>query len=183
MVKEPRPGRVKTRLAEAIGTVPAARWMRLQLRDRLRALRDPRWQLILAIAPDTALRAAAWPPDLPAIPQGPGDLGQRMGRILRSLPPGPVCIVGADIPALRRAHVARAFAALGSHDAVFGPAEDGGYWLIGLKRTAAVPASLFRDVRWSTRHALADTRATLPGLRIAMVDRLRDVDTAADLQR
>lgn len=182
MVKDPRPGRVKTRLARDIGPIEAARWMRLQLRALLPRLRDPRWDLVLAVAPDRALRSPLWPRDLPRVPQGRGDLGHRMGRALRDMPPGPVCIVGADIPALDRHHVARAFAALGRADAVFGPAGDGGYWLIGLKRTAAVPATLFRDVRWSTPHALSDTRATLPGLRIAEIDMLHDVDTAADLQ-
>jgi len=106
-----------------------------------------------------------------------------MGRLLRAAPARPVCIVGSDIPDLSRRHVARAFAALRGADAVFGPAEDGGYWLIGLRRGGTVPATLFRGVRWSTRHALADTEASIPGLRIARVDTLRDVDEAADLQR
>lgn len=104
-----------------------------------------------------------------------------MGRIFRSLPPGPVCIIGADIPGLQRHHIARAFHALGNSDAVFGPAPDGGYWLVGLKRVAAVPATLFESVRWSTEHALADTVASLGGLRIAEIDVLRDVDDVADL--
>ena len=104
-----------------------------------------------------------------------------MGRVFRHMPPGPVVIIGADIPGVTRAHIARAFAALGKADAVFGPAPDGGYWLIGLKRTAPPPPGMFRAVRWSTAHALADTRATIPHLRIAVTDRLQDVDDAADL--
>ena len=105
-----------------------------------------------------------------------------MGRLLRGAPPGPVCIVGADIPGIRRHHIARAFAALGRHDAVFGPAQDGGYWLVGLRRTRAVPATLFQGVRWSSRTALADTVATLGACRVAHIDTLRDVDVAADLR-
>lgn len=182
MVKAPRPGRVKTRLGRDIGMVPAAWWMRHRLRRLVRALRDPRWQLCLAIAPDIALAGPDWPRDLPRLAQGPGELGARMGRLLRTLPAGPVCIVGADIPALSRAHIARAFRALGQAEAVFGPATDGGYWLIGLARSATPPATLFRDVRWSSPHALADTIATLPGRRIALTDTLSDVDRAADLQ-
>ena len=99
-----------------------------------------------------------------------------------SLPPGPVCIIGADIPGITSAHIARAFAALGDHEAVFGPALDGGYWLVGLQCTGAVPQGLFQGVRWSTEHALADTMATLPGRRIALIDQLRDIDTVADLR-
>lgn len=182
MLKEPRPGRVKTRLARDIGAVAAAWWFRHQSAALLRRLDDPRWRLILAVAPDRAARSArVWPAHLPRVAQGPGDLGARMGRILRGLPPGPVCIVGADVPGLRAAHVARAFAALGRHDAVFGPAPDGGYWLVGLKRVARPPATFLDGVRWSSPHALGDSVASLPGRRVAIVDRLRDVDTAADL--
>lgn len=183
MVKRPRPGRVKTRLGRDIGMVPAAWWVRHQTARLLRRLYDPRWQLVLAVSPDSAAHDRhAWPAHLPRLGQGRGDLGARMGRLLRAMPPGPVLIVGGDIPALGRAHVARAFAALGRHDAVFGPATDGGYWGIGLRRTGAVPAGIFDGVRWSTEHALADTLATIPGLRVALVDRLSDVDTAADLR-
>ena len=183
MVKAPRPGRVKTRLGRQIGMVPAAWWMRHQTTRLLRRLRDPRWDIWLAVAPDTRLRDAAWPADLSRVPQGSGDLGDRMGRLLRNLPPGPVCIIGSDIPGITRRHIARAFAALGPAEAVFGPAPDGGFWLVGMKRIARPPATLFRDVRWSSEHALSDTLATLPGLRVAMVDELNDVDEAADLPR
>jgi glycosyltransferase A (GT-A) superfamily protein (DUF2064 family) len=112
-----------------------------------------------------------------------------MGRVLRRGgdsvarrgATGPVCIIGADIPGVTRAHVWRAFTALGAADAVFGPAPDGGYWLIGMKGVRPPPPGLFQGVRWSSPHALADTLATLPGLRVAMVNTLADVDEAADL--
>jgi rSAM/selenodomain-associated transferase 1 len=183
MLKEPRPGRVKTRLGREIGMVGAAWWFRRQTRALLRRIEDPRWTLTLAVSPDHAgLQSRVWPGHLPRVPQGTGDLGARMGRLLRSMPPGPVCIIGADIPGVTPARIAEAFAALGRHDAVFGPAPDGGFWLVGLKRTAAVPATLFQGVRWSTRHALADSATGLPGLRIAHAATLRDVDTAEDLR-
>lgn len=182
MVKEPRPGRVKTRLGRDIGMVAAAWWFRHQVARLLRRVEDPRWQVVVAVAPDHAgLKSRIWPEHLPRVAQGPGDLGDRMGRLLRGMPPGPVCIIGADVPGVTAAHIARAFATLGQHDAVFGPALDGGYWLVGLKRAGRVPATLFGAVRWSTSEALQDTIQTLPGARIALVDRLCDVDTAADL--
>ncbi|HEY9038811.1 MAG TPA: TIGR04282 family arsenosugar biosynthesis glycosyltransferase [Roseovarius sp.] len=186
MLKEPRPGRVKTRLGQGIGMVHAAWWFRHQTARLLRELDDPRWRLILAVAPDReGLASRVWPAHLPRIAQGPGDLGMRMARIMRRLPPtlapGPVCVIGGDIPGIRRAHITSAFAALGAHDAVFGPAPDGGYWLIGLKRSRAVPASFLKNVRWSSADALSDSMATLPGARIALIDMLRDVDTIADL--
>ena len=101
--------------------------------------------------------------------------------MLRQAGRGPACVIGADIPGIRPHHVATAFAALGDHDAVFGPAQDGGYWLIGLRHPARQPAGFFRGVRWSTEQALADSVATLPGHRIAQVATLRDVDRADDL--
>ncbi|MGR3501996.1 TIGR04282 family arsenosugar biosynthesis glycosyltransferase [Pseudaestuariivita sp.] len=182
MVKEPRPGRVKTRLGKDIGMVSAAWWFRHQTRALLLRLADPRWQLTLAVSPDTQGQTSRiWPAHLPRLPQGTGTLGDRMARAFRSMPPGPVCIIGADIPGIRKRHIACAFKALGDHDATLGPAPDGGYWLIGLKRTRAVPAGFLEDVRWSTEHARADTIATLGPLTLTTIDTLRDVDTAADL--
>ncbi|MEM6376428.1 MAG: TIGR04282 family arsenosugar biosynthesis glycosyltransferase [Pseudomonadota bacterium] len=181
MLKEPRAGRVKTRLGRDIGMTDAAWWFRHQVKRLLLRLRDPRWQIILAISPDTAVTNRIWPPDLPRRPQGRGDLGARMRRVMRDLPPGPVCIIGGDIPDVSRAHVARAFAALGNHEAVFGPAPDGGYWLVGMKRVARPPAGSFAGVRWSSPYALADSMATIGKHRIAMIETLQDVDTLEDL--
>ncbi len=160
----------------------AAWWFRHQVARLLRRIEDPRWRLVLAVSPDRAgMQSRVWPAHLPRVPQGAGDLGDRMGRIFRSLPPGPVCIIGADIPGITRARIVRAFAALGQHDAVIGPAPDGGYWLIGLSRSAAVPARLFEGVRWSSPHARADTLRSLGAARVAQIDTLRDVDEARDL--
>ncbi|MBO9473734.1 TIGR04282 family arsenosugar biosynthesis glycosyltransferase [Shimia sp. R10_1] len=184
MLKEPKPGRVKTRLGRDIGMTASAWWFRHQSSALLKRLEDPRWDLLLAVAPDRAgLTSRVWPSHLPRIPQGQGDLGARMARQFYSMPPGPVCIIGADIPGITPARINEAFRALGNHDAVFGPAPDGGFWLVGLKRNAPPPPSLFENVRWSTEHALADSRATLPDAKIDTVATLADVDTAADLAR
>ena len=181
MVKEPRPGRVKTRLGRDIGNIAATWWFRHQVRGLLRRMRDPRWRLILAVAPDTSLsRCREWPGDLAWIPQGRGDLGDRMSRLFREAPVGPTIIIGADIPGVTRARIWAAFQALGHAPSVVGPAPDGGYWLVGLKRTSAVSPGLFSSVRWSSRYALEDTIKTLPG-PVGFVDELQDVDTKADL--
>ncbi len=182
MLKEPRPGRVKTRLGADIGMVDAAWWFRHQVRHLLREVDDPRWQVVLAVTPDHAgLQSRVWPGHLPRVAQGRGDLGARMARLMRGLPPGPVCIIGGDIPGIRRAHIARAFSSLGDHEAVFGPALDGGYWLVGLKRSGRLPATLFEGVSWSSKHALKDSITSLGRTRVALVDTLRDVDRAVDL--
>ena len=182
MVKEPRPGRVKTRLGREIGMTASAWWFRHQTRRLLRGLEDPRWQIVLAVSPDRdGLYSRVWPEHLPRLPQGSGDLGVRMARLLGSVPRGPACLIGADIPEVGPAHIAQAFRLLGDHDAVFGPAPDGGYWLVGLKHPRRQPRGFFSNVRWSTEHALADSIATWPNYRIALATTLRDVDTADDL--
>ncbi|MEX0371613.1 MAG: DUF2064 domain-containing protein [Tateyamaria sp.] len=182
MLKVPRPGRVKTRLGRDIGMTTAAWWFRHQTNALLRRIRDPRWRVVLAVAPDVeGMSSRVWPPHFVRWPQGPGSLGDRMIRMMRRAG-GPVCVIGADIPDISRHHIAKAFATFGAHDAVFGPAPDGGYWLIGVKSGSKLRKSSLDGVRWSTRHALADSRAALDIRRVATVDRLADVDTADDLR-
>lgn len=184
MVKEPRAGRVKTRLGRDIGMTASAWWFRHQSAALLRRVQDPRWQVVLAVSPDRAGTASRiWPAHLPRWPQGRGDLGVRMARMMANAPPGPVCVIGADIPAITRASVWRGFKALGNHDAVFGPAVDGGFWLVGVRNGGHLPHGLFDRVRWSSEHTLNDSVASLRGAKLAYVDTLADVDTAADLER
>jgi rSAM/selenodomain-associated transferase 1 len=177
-VKAPRLGAVKTRLAVELGVLGALRFYRATSTRVVRRLAgDPRWNCWLAVTPDRFARVGRfWPHGVPRMAQGAGDLGARMARPLESLPPGPVVIVGSDVPGITADHVARAFRALGSAHAVFGPAGDGGYWLVGLRRR---PARLnpFRAVPWSTDQALARTLANLDGRqKVACLDMLEDVD-------
>lgn len=177
MAKRPAAGRVKTRLAADIGVVSAACFYRHMLASTLRRLgSDPRWHCVLAVAPDEAVSDKNWPDGCSVMPQGPGDLGARMGRVMSALPPGPVVIIGSDIPAISPADIAGAFNQLGRHDAVFGPAPDGGYWLVGQKRMPATP-HLFDNVRWSSPHTLSDTLENTKGLSVAMLAERCDVDT------
>lgn len=183
----PQFGRVKRRLASAVGPVMATRFYRTTLGNQIRRLsRDRRWIVWLFVTPDHALRHPAWQgiDRTRRRGQGPGDLGVRMKRPFQQLPPGPVVLVGSDIPAMRPRHIARAFALLGGHDLVFGPASDGGFWLIGARRSRPLPRSLFARVRWSTAEALADTLSTIPAsYSVGIADTLDDVDDADDLQR
>lgn len=182
MVKAPVAGGVKTRLARRVGAVEALRFYRTATGGLLRRVgRDRRWRTILAVAPDRALSAPFWPAALARVPQGRGDLGARMQRVLDRAGRGPVLIVGSDIPDVTAVHVAQAFERLRRHDVVFGPAHDGGYWLVGARRRPRVP-KLFEAVRWSSEHALADTLRNVEG-SFALLEELADVDTEADWRR
>jgi rSAM/selenodomain-associated transferase 1 len=183
MAKSPRAGRVKRRLAADVGAISATRFYRSSLAHTLmRLARYPRWQTLLAVSPDSEVSAPFWPRGVERLPQGHGDLGRRMQRLFRLLPPGPAIIVGSDIPAITASDIAFAFRLLGNADAVFGRAPDGGYWLVGFRRTPRLPAP-FAGVRWSSPHALADTLGNLKGSRIAFAATLSDVDTEEDYRR
>jgi rSAM/selenodomain-associated transferase 1 len=183
MLKQPRAGRVKTRLGKHIGMTGAAWWFRHQTAKLLRQISDPRWEVVLATAPNNAVSARSdWPLNLRKMAQGHGDLGTRMARMFRQSPLGPTLIIGGDIPEINKHHLASAFAELGGNDAVLGPAIDGGYWLIGLKSMRVAPYSFLKNVRWSTPDAMQDTVATMTGMKIAFIEELADVDSASDLK-
>ena len=183
MAKAPVMGAVKSRLAADIGVVGATWFYRHEL-ARLACLLagEWRWRTIFAVSPDTSIHAPVWPRPASGMVQGPGDLGCRMGRIMKIMPPGPVVIVGSDIPQLSAAHVAAGFDALGHADAVIGPSPDGGYYLVGLKRVPKVPDA-FSHVRWSGPNARADTLANLDHLKVAMLEPLGDIDSGEDYAR
>jgi hypothetical protein len=177
-VRLPLLGTGKRRLARDIGDVAALRFERSMIALLLRRLaKDGRWRLRIAVTPDKARRRARhWRRGVEAVGQGAGDLGIRMRRALQTCPPGPVVLVGADIPALDARHVAAAFRLLGSRDLVFGPAADGGFWLVGARHPRRMP-HLFERVRWSGPYALADTLTRLPRrITVGYAALLQDVD-------
>jgi glycosyltransferase A (GT-A) superfamily protein (DUF2064 family) len=141
--------------------------------------RDRRWRTILAITPAGA--RADWgrlaPRGTPRMGQVTGDLGRRMEKAMAPFPRA--ILVGSDIPGLGPADIAAGFRALGRADAVFGPALDGGYWLVGFGPRR--PHRPFAKVRWSSPRALADTLANFRRHRVALLPPKRDVDSAEDL--
>jgi uncharacterized protein len=183
MAKSPRAGRIKRRLAASIGAVSAARFYRTCFTHTLmRVGHDHRWRTVLAVSPYSDVAATHWPQRIRLLPQGNGDLGSRMQHLFRRLPPGSAIIVGSDIPSINASEIVKAFRLLGNADAVFGRAPDGGYWLVGLRRSPRVLAP-FAKVRWSGPHALADTLDNLKGRRVAFASTLNDVDTEDDCRR
>ena len=183
MAKAAIAGRIKTRLAREIGNVEATRFARQAGAAVLaRVGADPRWQTVLAITPSPVGGGPRPPRGYVIKGQGCGDLGQRMQRLFAASAPGPVIIIGSDIPGIRARHIAKAFALLGARDAVFGPALDGGYWLVGMRRRPHLLRP-FAPVRWSSAEALRDTLANLAGRCIGFVASLGDVDDGAAYRR
>ena len=186
--RRPQLGKVKTRLAADIGAVETLRFYRRTLAGLTRRLgRDPRWRTWIGATPDSAATEprvwAARDRLPPLLPQGGGDLGERMTRMLAAFGPYPALIVGSDIPDIAARHVAAAFTALRTSDFVFGPADDGGYWLVGAKQGRRA-LGLFDNVRWSGLDALADTLANVPaGARTAMLETLSDIDDGDTYRR
>jgi len=178
--RAPRLGAVKRRLAREVGTRAALRFHRATLNRLLHALAaDRRFRTLVAVTPDRA--RFRLPTKMERLPQGPGNLGARMHRVFRRFARGRMLIVGCDIPDAGPHDAYTAFRSLGRADVVFGPAADGGYWLIAMSPRR--PARPFASVRWSTDHALDDTIANFSGRRVAFLRTLYDVDTAQDLRR
>ncbi len=182
MARAPHLGLRKKRLARDVGALAAWRFYRTETGRLLRRLSsDPRWRVWLAVTPDRAVTdPGLWPFEGRVLGQGPGGLGARMGRIFQGLPPGPMVMIGSDIPEITPGLIAAAFKALGRHDWVLGPAGDGGYWLIGARRRPRLQLP-FAGVRWSTSETLTDTLRGLEGQSVALLPPLADIDSGADL--
>ena len=186
--KAPVAGQVKTRLIPALGADGAARLAQRMLAHTLLqagALPASRWEL--CVSPDAGHadfeRAAAESGGrLHLTLQGEGDLGERMHRALTRVLAGhrKALLIGTDAPGLTTAVLRQAAEALDGHDAVFVPALDGGYALVGLTRSAP---GIFRDMPWSTARVMAETRARAlrAGLRWAELAPVADIDEPQDL--
>lgn len=193
MAKAPVPGQAKTRLAPALGAAGAAALAERLLAHALQqALQAAPGAVTLWVAPDAdhpAFERAAQQGVALAV-QGPGDLGARMAQVFEAAwrqADGPVLLMGTDAPALDAARLHAAAAALQQHAAVFVPAHDGGYALVGLHSAAAAPAllaSLFAGMTWSTPQVMARTRQRLlaAGVAHAELAPVHDIDEPADLQ-
>jgi rSAM/selenodomain-associated transferase 1 len=191
--KAPSPGFAKTRLMPRLGAEGAAalarRLLDLAVGEAVAAqigavelwcAPDERHPAFAAIARDGGVGLHA---------QGDGDLGRRMARAFefhagQSTDPkgSPLLLIGTDAPRLDRHYLRQAAAALARHDAVFGPALDGGYTLVGLHRPAT---ELFESIPWSTASVMAETRMRLHrlGLSHAELPPLGDIDEPADLDQ
>ena len=186
MLKAPLEGYAKTRLASALGAPGAQDAYEELLKvlfDSLEDLPD----MELRVSPKESLKWAqsmCRRPDWSVQWQGDGNLGERLERAAREtlIHHSAVILIGADCPYIQPEDIAKAFAALETHEAVIGPARDGGYWLLGLKKPFP---DLFTRMPWSTHQVFQETVHRLERMRVPY-QRLRlleDVDELGAWQR
>ena len=189
MARAPAPGKVKTRLCPPLSPEQAAEFYECVLRDVLGDLiPSARWDTWVAYAERSRDYFLRLPEQgMALLPQRGASLGERMHAVFVDLCHAgyrQVVLVGSDVPALQAASVAQACEVLEQErsDVVLGPADDGGYYLIGLARPEQ---RLFSDVAWSTASVLEQTlaKARQLELRVRMVPGTYDVDVAKDLER
>ena len=182
-VKAPRPGTVKTRLAREIGEAAAcAAYCRMvnDLRSNLARL-EP---VEIRFTPDDARKdVVQWlRPGWRLAPQGVGELGTRLqAAFAQAFASGSkrVVVIGSDCPTVTASDIELGWNELQEHDMVIGPAQDGGYWLIGLR--SARPR-LFQEINWSTSTVLVETlkRAEAAGLKVKLMRQRSDIDSPTD---
>jgi rSAM/selenodomain-associated transferase 1 len=181
--REPVPGNVKARLAEGIGAEAAAEVYKATLEHTLEVANTSSARVVVSLAD---VPSGAWARGIDAaleIQRGE-DIGDRMDdAFARRFGEGEnrVIIIGSDCPWSAATHIVRASAKLGGVDAVFGPTNDGGYWLVA-QRPPGLP--LFARIPWSSPKTLDQTRSRIRALggTWSELEELVDIDTADDLE-
>jgi uncharacterized protein len=185
----PEPGQVKTRLIPALGQGGAAEMQRHMIRQTLKMAEDlsENYHVDVEVhftGGDSGKMQQMFGDAFPYCPQSNGDLGARMLNSFRQafrLGWPKVIIIGTDCPGISADLMERAFNGLEEDDLVLGPALDGGYYLIGLRR--ATPA-LFKGIPWGTDEVLTKTKVIAEELKISvmLMEPLADIDRPEDLK-
>jgi uncharacterized protein len=190
ILKAPRLGTVKTRLAEEVGAERATAIYRVLVEHQAKAI-PLSWHVSVHFAPtDAAEEMPMWlasylPENTRFVPQCEGDLGQRLRSAVAAEFQGGaqrVFLIGGDCPGISRDYFGDADEALNESDLVIAPAYDGGYVLLGLK---SHHPSLFENIAWSTPAVLDQTLAAARALlvRVRLLPTLEDIDDAESLAR
>ncbi|UFS72467.1 TIGR04282 family arsenosugar biosynthesis glycosyltransferase [Geomonas sp. RF6] len=183
--KAPVPGAVKTRLSPQLTSSESAELYRCMLLDTVQRVSLLPWDPFIFYEGERAFFEGACP-GIPLLPQVEAGLGERMAAAVEStlaLGYGASMVIGTDVPDLPLSYLEEGVRLLKSGaDVVFGPAADGGYYLVGLKR---VERAIFQGIRWSTSSVLAESlkRAESAALKAGLLPLWYDVDSYEDLLR
>jgi len=177
VAKAPIMGRAKTRLARDIGPAHAKRIYRAMMGRVIRRVQNPKWETVLAVTPPHLLGHVPDWAGLPQIPQVSGSLTPRLEALFSRK--GPTVAIGTDCPQVDANDIAAAFEALRHNKFVFGPATDGGFWLMGTN--GPLRQNVLKGVRWSHEQTLADVTNRADG-SIATLRNLTDVDDLTALR-
>ena len=186
-IKSPEKGKVKSRLAKAIGEDAALDVYKCLVCNTLEGLKDGNYLFRLCFyPPDSGAIIKNWLGNMYCYaPQCGRDLGERMkSAFVQAFSDGveKALLIGSDIPDMSISLINEAFNALDTSDAVIGPAHDGGYYLIGFNRASFLP-DIFQGIAWSTDSVFCQTMKVFgkSGLTVHVLRVLRDVDTFDDL--
>lgn len=175
--KAPRIGKAKTRLAADIGKTHAWRHYRAMTAQILRNVTGEKWDTVLAVTPVRFMgQVPAWA-GFWQYAQVTGSLSPRLVQAFSSK--GPIVVIGSDSPQVTRADIDQAFRSIKTNNFVFGPADDGGFWLMGAM--GPLPEFVFENVRWSSENTLADLQSNLAG-DVVSLRTLTDIDNLAALR-
>lgn len=187
-IKNPEKGKVKTRLASAMGDEMAVKLYRRFLLEMLSTLNRGTFLFYLCFNPENSLKDLKhWLGDhYLYTPQNGENLGERMKNGFAeafAMSFKRVVLIGSDIPDLPLEFIEEAFTSLKENDAVIGPSLDGGYYLIGFRDKTFSP-QVFDGIPWSTERVFEETMKILKqeGLLVHTLPRWRDIDTIEDLK-
>jgi rSAM/selenodomain-associated transferase 1 len=188
-IKYPEPGEVKTRLAESIGSEEAAQLYRNFILDLLVKLESTELPFKICFYPEQKRELLmGWLGDeYEYSHQSGADLGERMAAAFQDAFSGGhrrVILMGSDFPDLPQSFLEESLSALNTHDAVIGPAMDGGYYLIGFKNERFLPQA-FEGIDWGTEHVFRKTLSMLKDhkRRVYVLPVWNDIDTIEDLRQ
>ncbi|MEL4306656.1 TIGR04282 family arsenosugar biosynthesis glycosyltransferase [Joostella sp. CR20] len=180
--RNPELGKVKTRLAKTIGDEKALSIYKFLLTHTANVTQKSSAKKVVYYSENITADDNWNPAHFEKKLQQGNDLGERMQHAFEESFASGACnviIIGSDLYDLTEKHIEKAFSKLEKHDVVIGPAEDGGYYLLGLKK---VDPEIFQQKNWGTDTVLRDTLENLKNLDVALLTPLNDVDVFEDIK-
>lgn len=181
--RNPKLGKVKTRLANTIGDFAALKTYKILMKHTANVVEKSNAEKIVFYSEYIDNNDVWAKIKCKKVKQSEGDLGEKMQTAFEyafELGHKKIVIIGSDVYSLKTEHIDSAFTQLETHDVVIGPAHDGGYYLLGLN---FIIPELFEQKKWGTSSVLENTLADLNELNVTLLEPLNDIDTYEDLKK